>query len=195
MSLSETDRSNALRAGTSRRQALGLLMGLSAAGLALSGCGFQPMYGEQNAALNAKGGDRTSKLAQVRIDPIAERAGQELHNRLRDRMNPNGQPDTPVYRLAVATSEIEQEIAGDNNEHVRHKILKVTAVYTLYPVKDDKKKLLDQATSRITVSFDTLDDPYNDIATYQDAQRRAAEQLADQITTRVAAYFTNHPDV
>lgn len=193
MSLSEIRRSRS-RNFILRRPAIGLLAALSLAGLALSACGFQPMYGESNSALAAKTADGSNKLAQIRIDPIAERAGQELHNRLRDRMNPDGQPDTPVYRLAVSTNEIEQEIAGDNNANVRHKILKVTAIYTLYPVKDDKKRLMDQMTSRVTVSFDTLDDPYNDIATYKDAQRRAAEQLADMITTRVAAYFTNHPD-
>jgi hypothetical protein len=65
----------------------------------------------------------------------------------------------------------------------------------LIDTKDDKKRLLNNASSRISVSFDTLDDPYNDIATKEDAERRAVEQLADMITTRVAVYFTNHPEI
>jgi len=168
---------------------------LSLTCLSLAGCGFRPMYGENNTALAAKDTGGNNKLTQVRIDPIADRIGQELNNLLRDRMNPGGQPDVPVYRLAVTMSEIQQDIAGDNDEHVRHKILKVTATYTLYPVKEDKERLMDNQTSRITVSFDTLDDPYNDIASYQDAQRRAVEQLADMIAARVAVFFTNHPEV
>lgn len=176
---------------TSRRALLGLAVSLP---LIAGGCGFHPMYGESNTALTGKAADGSNKLALVRIEAIADRTGQDLHNRLRDRMNPNGQPDTPGYRLEVTMDEIEQEIAGDNNNHVRHKILKVTATYSLYPVKDDKKKLLDRVKSRITVSFDTLDDPYNDIATYQDAQRRAVDQLADMIATRVAVFFTENPD-
>ncbi|MET1029068.1 MAG: LPS assembly lipoprotein LptE [Dongiaceae bacterium] len=192
--MSSSDLAFVAKPGRSQRR-LVLAVMLSAACLALAGCGFKPMYGENNTALAAKNTGDSTKLSQVRIDPIADRIGQELHNLLRDRMNPYGQPDVPAYRLAVTMNEIEQDIAGDNDEHVRHKILKVTATYTLYPVKDDKKRLMDNQTSRITVSFDTLDDPYNDIATYQDAQRRAVEELADMISTRVAVFFTNHPEV
>jgi LPS-assembly lipoprotein len=177
-----------------RRRCLTLAAALALGGLALTGCGFRPMYGEAGPAADTPGGITKTKLAQIRIDPIADRIGQELHNRLRDRMNPAGQPDVAAYNLSVQLSQIEQEIAGDTDENVRHKILKVTAIYSLVPTKDDKQRLINNASSRISVSFDTLDDPYNDIATKEDAERRAVDQLADMIATRVAVYFTNHPD-
>ncbi|TXH39279.1 MAG: hypothetical protein E6Q98_01110 [Rhodospirillaceae bacterium] len=176
-----------------RRRCLTAAAALVFGGVTLAGCGFRPMYGETGA--DTPGGVTKTKLAQIRIDPIADRIGQELHNRLRDRMNPAGQPDVAAYYLSVSLSQDEREIAGDTDENVRHKILKVVAVYSLIPTKDDKQRLLNNASSRISVSFDTLDDPYNDIATKEDAERRAVEQLADMITTRVAVYFTNHPEV
>jgi len=178
-----------------RRRCLTAAAALVFGGITLAGCGFRPMYGEAGPNADTPGGITKTRLAQVRIDPIADRIGQELHNLLRDRMNPAGQPDVAAYSLSVSLSQVEQEIAGDTDENVRHKILKVTAVYSLIPTKDDKQRLLNNASSRISVSFDTLDDPYNDIATKEDAERRAVEQLADMITTRVAVYFTNHPEV
>ncbi|MDY0881948.1 LPS assembly lipoprotein LptE [Dongia soli] len=177
-----------------RRRCVTVAAALVFGSIALAGCGFRPMYGEA-AGANTTGGIAGTKLAQIRIDPIADRIGQELHNRLRDRMNPSGQPDVAAYSLSVTLSQTEQEIAGDTDENVRHKILKVTAVYSLIPTKDDKQPLLNNTSSRISVSFDTLDDPYNDIATKEDAERRAVEQLADMITTRIAVYFTSHPEI
>ncbi|HWT97221.1 MAG TPA: LPS assembly lipoprotein LptE [Terriglobales bacterium] len=172
--------------GLSRRS----LLTLGAAGLAsltLSACGFHPMYGNPQATGGA-GGATGAKLAEVEIEPIADRIGQQLHNRLRDRMNPAGQPDKPNYRLQV-TLDQSDAVVSNGNGNIRHNTLTVTATYWLSPADNDKSYLMDRINSRVNVSYDTLDDPYNDIATRDDAQLRAIDQLADMITTRVAAYF------
>ncbi|HVI87428.1 MAG TPA: LPS assembly lipoprotein LptE [Dongiaceae bacterium] len=175
--------------GLSRRA----LLTLGAAGLAsltLSACGFHPMYGDPKATGSA-GGATSGKLAEVEIEPIADRIGQQLHNRLRDRMTPAGQPDKPNYRLQVSLAQTDAVVSnGDGN--VRHNSLSVTATYWLSPADNDKSYLMDRINSRVSVSYDTLDDPYNDIATRQDAQLRAVDQLADMITTRVSAYFARN---
>jgi len=170
----------------SRRTALGL--GLAGFGsLLLAACGFRPMYGDPSVVGSAGGAD-SAKLAQVQIEPIADRIGQELHNRLRDRMNPAGQPDKPAYRLTVTLAELQSPIASGNS-NVRHNTLIVTANYWLSAADSDSSYLLNNLASKISVSYDTLDDPYNDIVTQQDAERRAIDQLAEMITTRVSAYF------
>jgi len=169
------------------------LLAIGAAGigsLLLSACGFRPMYGDPAATASA-GGATSAKLAQIEIEPIADRIGQQLHNRLRDRMSPSGQPDKPNYRLQVTLTKADQVIVNGDN-HVRHNTLTVTATYWLSPADNDKSYLMDRANSRVQVSYDTLDEPYNDIATQQDAQLRAIDQLADMITTRVAAYFSHN---
>ncbi|HVJ41008.1 MAG TPA: LPS assembly lipoprotein LptE [Dongiaceae bacterium] len=169
------------------------LLALGTAGfgsLLLSACGFHPLYGDP-AVTGSAGGATSAKLSQVEIEPIADRIGQQLHNRLRDRMNPAGQPDKPNYRLQVTLGKLDQEIVnGDNN--VRHNTLTMTATYWLSPADNDKSYLMDKVNSRVQVSYDTLDDPYNDISTQLDAQVRAVDQLADMITTRVAAYFAHN---
>jgi LPS-assembly lipoprotein len=172
----------------SRRKLL-TLGAASIAGLSLSACGFHPMYGDPKATGSA-GGATSAKLAEVEIEPIADRIGQQLHNRLRDRMNPAGQPDKPNYRLQVNLAQSDLVISNGNG-NVRHNTLTVTATYWLSPADNDKSYLMDRVNSRVDVSYDTLDDPYNDISTHDDAQLRAVDQLADMITTRVAAYFAH----
>ncbi len=170
----------------SRRSALGIgLAGL--AGLTVSACGFRPMYG--NVSATSPGSATSTKLALIKIEPIADRVGQQLHNLLRDRMNPAGQPDKPAYRLAVQLAPFDQVISNGNT-HVRHHNLTMVATYWLSPSDTDKGFLMDKTDSRVSVSYDTLDDPFNDISTFEDAQGRAVDQLADIITTRVGAYFS-----
>lgn len=172
------------------RRALLALGSVGLASLTLSACGFHPMYGDPKATGSA-GGATSGKLAAVEIEPIADRMGQQLHNRLRDRMNPAGQPDKPTYRLQVSLEQTDSVISNGNG-NVRHNSLTVTATYWLSPADNDKSYLMDRVNSRVNVSYDTLDDPYNDIATHEDAQLRAVDQLADMITTRVAAFLAHN---
>lgn len=179
----------------SRRSVLASSLGIGVAGLGtllLSACGFRPMYGDPTAA-NSPGGANRAKLAEVQIDAIADRLGQQLNNLLRDRMNPAGQPDKPKYHLSVTLDKNSTTIAS-GNANTRHQDLTVTATYWLSQANtgDNTTYLLSGLNSRVTVNYDTLDDPYNDIATEQDAERRAIEQLADMITTRVSAYFATN---
>ena len=179
----------------SRRSVLRSTLGIGAAGLGtllLSACGFRPMYGDPAAAGNA-GGATSAKLAEVQVDVIADRLGQELNNMLRDRINPAGQPDKPKYHLAVTLAQSNTTIAS-GNANTRHQDMTVTATYWLKQADngDTTTYLLSNINSRVTVSYDTLDDPYNDIVTAQDAEHRAIEQLADMITTRVSAYFSTN---
>lgn len=175
--------------GFSRRAALGFgLAGLG--GVVLSGCGFHPMYGDPGSPGSA-GAEVSAKLAAVKIEAIADRLGQELHNRLRDRMNPTGQPEKPNYRLSVTLAETNVVIASGDS-HTRHNTLTLTATYWLSPADKDKTYLMSQTTSRVEVSYDTLDDPFNDISSQTDARTRGVDQLADMITTRVSAYFANN---
>jgi LPS-assembly lipoprotein len=172
----------------SRRAMLSIgLAGLG--GLTLSACGFRPMYG--NASSSSPGGATSAKLALIKIDPIDDRIGQQLHNLLRDRMNPAGQPDKPSYRLGVKLDQ-QDLVTTNGDNHVRHHALTMTATYWLNPADDEKRYVMESSDSRVIVSYDTLDDPYNDIATINDSQQRAVDQLADMITNRVAAFFSKN---
>lgn len=77
------------------------LLLIATAGLALTACGFEPMYG---SGATLKSGDENiqSVLAQVEIDNIPDRSGQILRNNLIDRFYRNGRPASPDYVLKVS---------------------------------------------------------------------------------------------
>ena len=87
----------------SRREILQslLLIGASAAAAPLGGCGFRPLYGNASTASTASGTRVDQQMAGVRIEAISNREGQQLHNALRDRFNPLGQPASATYWLNV----------------------------------------------------------------------------------------------
>ncbi len=77
---------------------------------ALSACGFQPLYSRPHeGALST-----AEHMATVSIAPLPDRIGQQLHNLLRDRMNPQGQPRNPDYELKIDLIESRQELSIRN---------------------------------------------------------------------------------
>ena len=61
--------------------------------LALSGCGWAPLYGE------AASGPASEELRAIHVEPIPERIGQRLQIALRSSLNPTGEPTPERYRL------------------------------------------------------------------------------------------------
>lgn len=170
----------------SRRTALGCLAGAGALGL-LGGCGFRPLYGTRTptgAPSGSPGIDR--QLAGVRVEPIANRIGQQLHNQLRDGFNPLGQPASSTHRLYVNLSVRTYGALTRSDLSATRRNVEVTAFYRLV---DSAGNLVLQDTSQSQTGYDEFDDPLNDISAAESAQERSTVQLAEMIKLRVAAYF------
>lgn len=162
----------------------GLCRLLAAAPLAgLVGCGFQPLYGSKGA------GDpgAAAELAAVRIDPLTERVGQQLHNFLRDRLNPYGQPVSPSYRLKVALVETRTELGVQRDETASRANLRLDADFALLDAAGEQQ--LFQGRSSSTTSYDVLRNPFATTVSEEDARERALREVADDIHTRLALYF------
>ena len=74
--------------------------------LFLAGCGFSPLYVERESGskwyYNAKFDTSiVEEMQQVKVEPIADRFGQQLRNNLLDSLTPKGAPKHPKYRLFV----------------------------------------------------------------------------------------------
>src|SRR5260370_6841528 len=78
---------------TDRRTLLAFAAALS---VALSGCGWAPLYADIEA------GPASEELRTIRVDPIPERIGQRLEIALRNSLNPTGEPSTERYRLRTS---------------------------------------------------------------------------------------------
>lgn len=152
---------------------------------ALAGCGFEPLHAQRSGA---PGPD---DLAQVKIELIENRAGQELRNELLDRFNPDGTPSEARYRLRVQLREAETAVAIEKDDTASRSDLAIYAAYTLTSVPDGKVVL--QGVSTGLNSYGVITNSYATLVGKQDAERRALRAVADDITARVSIYFRRQP--
>jgi len=151
--------------------------------LLATGCGFRPLYGDP-------GGARAStaeQMAAIRILPLRDRLGQQMHNMLRDRLNPRGQPRDPAYVLAVKLSEVREELGIRKDETATRANLTLYANYTLRAASGDKILFTGQSSS--VNSFNILSNQFASLFSESDAQTRALRELSDDIRTRLGLYF------
>jgi LPS-assembly lipoprotein len=152
--------------------------------VALSACGFKPLYGRSEAqALSS-----VDHMAAIRIAPLQDRIGQQMHNLLRDRLNPYGQPRDPVYRLKVVISEARQELGIRKDETATRANLILSARFTLREIESDRV-LLEGRTSSVN-SFNILTDQFATDFAEADARERALRELSDNIRVRLGIYFS-----
>lgn len=175
---------------SSRRRILQtlLLAGAAASVMApLAGCGFRPMYGDASTVSTSSGGRVDQQMAGIRIEPIANREGQQLHNALRDRLNPLGQPASAAYSLNVNLTIRSYGALSKRDLSATRRNVELNAFYSL---RDNADTVVLTDRSVITTGYDEFDDPLNDISAYEDTIRRGTLQLAEQIRTRVAVFMT-----
>lgn len=147
----------------------------------LSACGFQPLYGDP-----AAGGVRAD-LAAVEVGWIEDRIGQQMRNELIRRFHPEGRPRNPSYRLRVELSIDKRELAVKRTEIPTRTNLRITARFSLLKNMDGKELI--RGSSRITTSYDIVTNDFATLAAEAEARRRGVRELADEITSRVAAYL------
>ena len=149
--------------------------------LAVTACGFEPLHAQRDGA---PGPD---DLAQVKIELIENRTGQELRNELLDRFNPGGKPGEPRYRLQIKLRETETAVAIEKDDTSARSNLSISAAFTLASVPDGKIVL--QGVTTGLIGYGIITNSYATLVGKQDAERRAVRQLADDIATRVSLYF------
>ena len=161
------------------------LAAAAAAALALSGCGYRPVYGEQSAATM---GDGThTSLASVKVLGIADRRGQLLRNYLLDRMTPRGEPASPRYILAITTSESIRITDSRADGTATRADLVVVARFVLRDATSDLVVFTD--TSEGLATYNLLTARFASVASEDEARRRVMEQIADQISLQVALFL------
>jgi len=156
--------------------------------LALSGCGFTPLYGDAGGATPL-----AAQLEQVQVENIPERQGQVLRDTLQDDMQRQGAPVTQLYALKVDYGVTEEGIGiqpDTSSTRVRYVAL---ASWTLTPIgqpgvamasgqaiSEDAENTVDNQYFAAELENGTID-------------QQLADELALQITDQVAVYFKTHP--
>lgn len=172
----------------------GALALAAAAALATSACTVRPLYQDVSSSIAPAGATASTGLATVSVKPvdgtklIYRRAAQELRNHLIFGLNGGaGEPAAPRYLLDLfVTSRIisaaKIQIAVDNEPTAGSAI--VTAKY----------RLLDMATGRAvaagtrsaTASFDKSRQIFATVRAEDDAENRAARELAEILRLSLA---------
>jgi len=170
---------------------------------ALAGCGgtpLQPLYGT-----TASGRPMTDVLANLDVSLIPGRVGQRVRNELLFYKTGGGDAgSTPgaEYRLDIALREYSQAVHVSNTGLAGGQVFNIVATFKIRRVKDGKVVFQGNSYARAPFETNKVIDPLDEagastgrsvfanVRAAQDAQNRAANSLASDIRTRVAAYLS-----
>ena len=152
--------------------------------LALAACGFRPLYSDIGRSVETTPNER---LAMTRIQPLQGREGQQLHNLLRDRVNPAGQPHDPAYLLEVRLDSRIDELGIRKDETATRANLILRADFLL---RDrGSKKIVLRGRAQAVNSYNILEEFYATADSERNALNRGLREVADSIRLRLAVYF------
>jgi LPS-assembly lipoprotein len=157
-----------------RTAAVGLLF---CASVALSGCGFAPLYAQPGVVSN---------LAAVDVQVPEGRTGFLMREHLDDAFGRNR--DTPAaYRinLSIRENRYPRGVRIDNVATRYEYVLIASYVLNSLPSGAVAKT----GSVRVELTYDSADQPYSAIAAQQDAQDRAAQEAARRIQLELAAWI------
>jgi LPS-assembly lipoprotein len=165
-----------------RSSALALVVLAATAGLGLSGCGFQPLYG--SGTTTANGARLSEAMAAVDIAPIPGRVGQKVRNELIFKNTGGNYAPEPRYKLKVALSQAEVEQLVQITGDARGTVLELSASFTLTDVASGN--VLYQGSTLARAAFNRYQEIFANVRARYDAENRAARVVADSIKTQVA---------
>ena len=142
----------------------------------LGGCGFEPMYGPS----------LEPQLAAIYVEPVAERDGYELRNSLIDLLGSDGRTAGKRYHLTITLNEASQGIALQNNAAITRYNDTLKASYVL---TDAAGKTVTQGTQTSLSAYNVTPSPYSTLKGQQDADVRAAQDIAERIRLDLGAFF------
>lgn len=159
--------------------------------LAVGGCGLRPLYAPPEDLTDEGGESVAVDLSSVSVDPIAERRGQLLRNRLSAMLRQDGEPVPEKYRLAISLDETEQSLAIRQTGFATRSNLRITAIYRLIDVANGQP-VVAGSVSAIS-SFDLLDSDFSTLTAIEDARSRVVDRLAADLRNRLAVFFVTQP--
>jgi LPS-assembly lipoprotein len=169
------------------------LLAVAALAALTAGC-FQPMYAEH---ADGTPGLR-EKLMGVDLPPVDKpnasreaRLGVEIRNALAFKLygNATGMPPTHklVLRFTTSRSSLMIDVATGlpSSENVG-----IDAQYNLIELASNKSVMTGTTFSRVSYDMPGSYQRFARSRAYRDAEDRAAQEIADNIQTRLAAFFT-----
>jgi LPS-assembly lipoprotein len=175
-----------------RRAVVVRLLTIFALGALLGGC-FQPMYAETGIAGSPALRDKLAgiELPSVRTGKPADvRLGVAVKNALAFDLYGAATGDSPTHRLEVSLSTTVLSIIVDNTT-ARPDIQDygIDATYTLREIATGKAVVQGTTFSRVSFDIPGSEQRFARARASRDAEDRATQQIADNISRRLASYF------
>ena len=137
------------------------------------GCGLQPVYGTQ---------DHRQHLAAVQIEPINDRLGQMLHNRLIELQGTGRKPVEYILRSRVSEQTTRLSVTRDGKVTLAN--LVVTLSYQLSEAGSGKS--VSEGRIKGQTSYDLIDSPVARINADRQAKQVLAQNLARRLSIRLS---------
>jgi LPS-assembly lipoprotein len=169
------------------------LLAVAALAALTAGC-FQPMYAEH---ADGTPGLR-EKLMGVELPPVDKpnasheaRLGVEIRNALAFKLYGNATGTAPTHRLVLRFYTSRSSLMVDPNTALpTSENVGVDAQYNLIEISSNKSVMTGTTFSRVTYDMPGSLQRFARARAFRDAEDRAAQEIADNIQTRLAAFFT-----
>lgn len=159
------------------------VMGAALLACSLSACGYHPLYATRGGDVDVAG-----QLAAIAIPEPDVRLEQEVRNALMSSLQNSGGVGT--YTLTLAAKGTAGNVVSNPSPGMYRYNYALTVSYKL--LRTSGGDVLTSGTSKSFVSYDRFKQPVAALGTQADAEARAARDVADDIRTRLAAYFSSH---
>jgi LPS-assembly lipoprotein len=170
------------------------LIAVAALAALTAGC-FQPMYAEHT---DGTPGLR-EKLMGVEIPPIADKAnasreariGVEIRNALAFKLYGNATGMPPTHRLVLRFTSSRSSLMVDVNTGLpTSENYGIDAQYNLIEIASNKSVMTGTTFSRVSYDMPGSYQRFSRSRAFRDAEDRAAQEIAENINTRLASFFT-----
>ncbi|WP_375617830.1 MULTISPECIES: hypothetical protein [unclassified Bartonella] len=184
-----------------------LLVVLACVFTLLCGCKVEPLYRQELQSamtMNSVSGHSSEqfslglaqKLASIVVEEPSDCFGQMVRNHLLFLLYGNGgKPSLPAYRLALQISvftreSMQIEVDFEKKRKGRPSVGTVMSRAS-YTLQDMKNTLVAKGTAMMNASFERLRQEYATLQAEEDAKKRVAEELAEQIFLLLSKDLSN----
>ena len=127
-------------------------------------------------------------MTYVAVATIPDRAGQLVRKELLDRLHAGGAAAKPVFRLTVQLKESREGIAFQQDDSATRFNLRLSARFELVDSRNGASLL--KGYSRAIAAYNVVRSDYANLISERDAQKRAANSVADGIQSQIAVFFS-----
>lgn len=156
------------------------LFALTAALVSLAGCGYEPLLAR------GRGTNVQAELSQIRIQPIPDRSGQLLSQRLGELMSIQRSNGAGQYTLQVQLREPRQVLALRRDDVISRGSYSISAQFTL---RDNAGGRLTGGTTFFATDYEITNSEFATRVSLDNARERLIDMVGSDIVRQLADHF------